>query len=785
MVSQSYGNTTIVRAFVINRDPQARRLICQNLLRCGYAVSECDSPLFGQDEYAGEALVVVDVRSVNDEVCEFLTWVKTQKVGSEGKPPYVMAVVCGSEIDWQNHPDRSVWNEMLRIPDEVDLLRQRFETIGSSLTELEMRTEKMDQVSPFELAVDDEVSKQFAQRPVKDGDGSGVALSPERLTELNELRGSDPAIGVLPCQELFHEMAESVPYGLVVLGRDEKFIYGNARHAELLGLGIDEAESMESWLRTLCPEEEVCREVTTSWRKHVWQKQLVRTYTLRAVSGGQVDIEFRPKLMNDGGLLLTMIDVTERCREEAAWLLSEVKFKTLFGSKSVGMALVDRTGRICIVNKVLEQMIDYTSVELRAMAFDDFVAVEDSAAKREFERLAKEEPQLAAEEVRLSLRKNGGGALKVFLSIASMEESSGPFTAYLVREDRKEGVGPVGSSALQESMLQNRALLEAVPDLILLFDFSGKVEDVSPADEGGDFPQELSSWKGRLLENLIPPFWKACENAGLSELEFHSNEGLVLEFAHEERGAACAHVAGCGRGKYLAVIRCKEQNSGEGAVAVSGVLEGSNQVEAKGVVESCEWADQLQTLTSLLNLEIDAMPADPEKEKRSVLQKHQGRIRAIACLRAARLEPVNGGSEKVSLPTYLKALLEELLSSSQTVSDMGIEAEVDCVSLGLPARKAFALGLYVTELVSNSIEHGLANFPGGQVYVRLRRSDREAVLLIGDNGEGLPATFDWERANTLGFRVVKSLVAQLGARLEIRPRENTEFLIRFPLSSDE
>ena len=299
-----------------------------------------------------------------------------------------------------------------------------------------------------------------------------------------------------------------------------------------------------------------------------------------------------------------------------------------------------------------------------------------------------------------------------------MDETGGPFTAYLVRQDKGQGSAGVGASggALQESMLQNKALLEAVPDLVILFDHSGKVHDVSPVDLDTSFGQELSDWesgKGGYLEEWLPSFWQACENAGLAELEFHSHGGLELEFSHGEGEFARAHVAGCGGGKYMAVIRPETEN-----LKVAKQTENPAGDESPAGLESCEWAEQLQTLTSLLNLEIDAMPADPEKEKRSVLQKHQDRIRAITCLRSARLEPVNGGSERVSVPTYLKTLLEELLSSSRLASELGIEAEVDCVPLGLPARKAFALGLYVTELVSNSIEHGLANFPGGQVYVR-------------------------------------------------------------------
>ncbi len=774
MVSQSYGSTTRVRAFVVNRDPQSRRLISQTLLRSGYQVSECDSPLFGQDEYAGEGLVVVDVRSLEDEVGDFLTWLEQQTTGADGGRPYVMAVACGGEIDWNRHPGQAVWDEILVMPDEVDRLCQRFEELGSRWTDSETAPGSLEQVSPFELdELEDEEAEVLPRHPPTRSAGAGVELSPSRMEGLAKTGLGD---GDLLEPDFFHEIAESVPYGLVILGRNEKFLYGNARHAELLGIGLGEADTVEAWLRKVCPGEQHCREVIASWRTHVWQKQLVRSYALRTVEGAMVDIEFRPKLMGDGRLLVTMADVTEQRRSEEAWLLSEVKFKTLFGSKGVGMALVDRTGRICTVNAALEQMLGYSAAELRAMAFDDFVVAEDRPGKREYEVLVQQEPQLAEEEFQLGLLRKGGGVIAANLGIAVMDEKGGPFTAYLVRADKESAA--TGAGALQQSLLQNRALLAAIPDLVLLFDGSGKVEDISPADRDDSFGRDLSDWRGRQLEDCLPAFWKVCREAGLAEVEFHSNEGLVLEFSHWKGGTARAYVAGCGQGKYLAVLR---NDAASGGVATAAEV---RMEEAFIDPESCEWVEQLQTLTSLLNLEIEAMPVDPTEERRSVLQKHQGRIRAIACLRAARLEPVNGGREQVSLPAYLQVLLDELLASSRLASELGIEAEVDSVALGLPARKAFALGLYVTELASNSIEHGLANQPGGRVYIRLRRSDREAVLLVGDNGEGLPTGFDWERAGTLGFRVVKNLVAQLGARLEIRPGDNAEFLLRFPLSNE-
>ncbi|MFK5922440.1 MAG: PAS domain S-box protein [Verrucomicrobiota bacterium] len=771
----------MVRAFVINRDEQARRLVSRSLQRCGFGVSECESPLFGQDEYAGEPLVVVDVRSLQDDVREFLLWIRGQKVEG-GQQAHVIALLTGIEIDSGNHSNGQLWDEVLRMPDEVDRLCECFERFGSRFNDLQGAPQDLDLLSPFELA--EEATAQtgqasgLPQRSVE-SQVSEAELSPSRIEGLSEMTGTGPlaASGGSLDSELFREMAESVPYGLVVLGRDEKFVYGNARHADLLGLGIDEADSVEDWLRRVSPGEEHCREVIASWRKHVWRKQLVRTYALRAENGTVVDIEFRPKLMSDGSLLLTMNNVSDRCRSEEAWLLSDVKFRTLFGSKGLGMALVDRTGRICTVNAALQKMLDYTATELRAMAFDDFVLAADRVEKCEFEDLAKKEPSLAVEEVSLRLRKNGGEVLSVFLGISFMEEAGGPFTAYLVRENKRQDLATMPSS-LKESLLQNRALLEVVTDLVLMFDHCGKVTDVSPAGKGCVLDLDALDLKGRFLSDRLPTFWEACVKAGLGEPEFHSNGGLMLEFSLSGGTSCCAHVAGCSQGNYMALIRPADE-----AIVLQQKPE-PQHFQFEGDPEDLaagEWADQLQTLTSLLNLEIDAMPVDTEKEQRSVLQKHQGRIRAIACLSAAKLPSANGDRVQVSAANYLKTLIEELLQSSALAAELDLEAEVDCVGLGLSARKAFALGLCVTELVSNAIEHGLAEMPGGRVYVRLRRSDREGVLLVGDNGAGLPSGFDLDRVDTLGFRVVKSLTTQLGARLEIRPGENTEFLLRFPL----
>ncbi|MCF6311178.1 MAG: PAS domain S-box protein [Verrucomicrobiales bacterium] len=780
MVSQSYDQLTVVRAFVINRDAQARRLVCQQLLMLGYGVCECDSPLFALDEYEGQSLVVVDVHSDQDEVRDFLQWLADEggreKDLGEGRSAYVVALATGLDTAWAAKVTEPLWDELLVMPEDLGLLAERFEQIGAKLSaaEGEDGVLSLDVVSPFELA-DESASLAVT--------ADEVVLSPSRIEDLKrlELSSGDARSANLPGGDLLREMVEGVPFGVVVLGRDEKFVYGNAQHADLLGLAFDEAESVADWFARVSRGAEHCRKVVASWRKHVWQKQLVRTYDLRNKEGRIVDVEFVPKLLSDGALLITMSDVTERCRSEDAWLLSDVKFRTLFAHRGLGMVLVDRTGRICTVNPTLQQMLGYAMDDLKAMAFEDLVVAQERVEMGEFVDLAKKEDCFAGEELALNLHKKDGETLRVMLTLSFMDEKSGPFTAYLVRPDRSSGeTAGVNQNALKESMLQNRALLELMPGLVLLFDHTGRVEDVREEGlgEGDEIAGlDVGALPKTYLEESLPEFWKACEKAGVTEMEFHSAGSVELGFALADGSEARAQVAGCVQGHYIAVISATEKTK-----QVEAASELQQSFAGEEDWSSCEWVDQLQTLISLLNLEINAMPVDSEQEQRSVLEKHQARIRAIACLRDAVIEPAESDRDLVAVPTYLKLLVEESLRSSAQAIELNLEADVDCVALALPLRQCFALGLCVTELMSNAIEHGLANLPDGRIYVRLRRSDREAVLLVGDNGEGLPTGFDLDRVESLGFRVVKSLANQLGARLQIRPGENTEFLIRFPIA---
>ena len=70
---------------------------------------------------------------------------------------------------------------------------------------------------------------------------------------------------------------------------------------------------------------------------------------------------------------------------------------------------------------------------------------------------------------------------------------------------------------------------------------------------------------------------------------------------------------------------------------------------------------------------------------------------------------------------------------------------------------------------------------GKQVRIALERSEAGRwVLVVADDGAGLPANIDIERSETLGLQLVRDLTAQLNGAIAIDRARGTSITIAFP-----
>jgi two-component sensor histidine kinase len=84
---------------------------------------------------------------------------------------------------------------------------------------------------------------------------------------------------------------------------------------------------------------------------------------------------------------------------------------------------------------------------------------------------------------------------------------------------------------------------------------------------------------------------------------------------------------------------------------------------------------------------------------------------------------------------------------------------------------AIPLGLVINELVSNILKHAFGETDADkQIDLKLyQNKENEIVLILQDNGKGIPAQFKLEESNSLGLKTAINLIQrQLKGKIDYR-----------------
>ena len=172
--------------------------------------------------------------------------------------------------------------------------------------------------------------------------------------------------------------------------------------------------------------------------------------------------------------------------------------------------------------------------------------------------------------------------------------------------------------------------------------------------------------------------------------------------------------------------------------------------------------NNLQTVAALLRLQARRVSAP---EARVALQEAVARVGSIAVVH----ELLSHTAED-SLP--FDDVVDRLLGMVVDVS--AHEAPVRTRREGsfgtIDAAIATPLAMALTELLQNSVEHGLRNGEGS-LMVDVDRVAGRMRVSVADDGQGLPDGFDPDSSERLGLQIVRTLVVgELGGTLELGPR---------------
>lgn len=176
--------------------------------------------------------------------------------------------------------------------------------------------------------------------------------------------------------------------------------------------------------------------------------------------------------------------------------------------------------------------------------------------------------------------------------------------------------------------------------------------------------------------------------------------------------------------------------------------------------------NNLQTIASLLRMQARRSELEPV---RRALNEGISRILSVAVIH----EFLAHQDAKVINIRDVGQRIVGQIRESVLDREKRIRLELRGPNIPLPTQQATACALVINELVQNALEHGFENRIDGTVVVNLQDDGQTVTIHVKDDGRGLPEAFDVTQTNSLGLRIVQSLVqSDLKGSFELNSRDN-------------
>ncbi len=125
--------------------------------------------------------------------------------------------------------------------------------------------------------------------------------------------------------------------------------------------------------------------------------------------------------------------------------------------------------------------------------------------------------------------------------------------------------------------------------------------------------------------------------------------------------------------------------------------------------------------------------------------------------------------------------LIEVISSSYDI-EKKVKTNIVVNKIKLNIEKAIPCGLVLNELITNSYKYAFNNNDNAKLDITINKKSSDLVIIVKDNGCGLKKDFDEICDDTLGLKLVFSIVKyQLFGQVKYEYDNGAKFIIKIQL----
>jgi two-component sensor histidine kinase len=184
--------------------------------------------------------------------------------------------------------------------------------------------------------------------------------------------------------------------------------------------------------------------------------------------------------------------------------------------------------------------------------------------------------------------------------------------------------------------------------------------------------------------------------------------------------------------------------------------------------------NNLQIIISLLNTQSNYLESDAAVK---AIRESQQRMYAVSLIHQKLYTAKD--SAFINIREYVHELVEHIKNS--LTSSLGIVFDLNIADAQMDVAQAVPLGLILNEAISNAVKYA---FPGqipGKVIITIIHSaaDDNYLLVVADNGVGLPPDYDPSKKASLGVRLMQGLSKQLGGSFKIESNNGVRLEVAF------
>jgi len=620
-------------------------------------------------------------------------------------------------------------------------------------------------------------------------DGRLVRL--EIATDITERKQMEETLH--ESEQKFRDLFENSRDGIFIADTDtRKFIDSNGMFSQMLGYNPEEIKSLD--VRDIHPKESL---------SHILEmfEKLVRH---------EINIsENIPVKRKDGSIFYANIsaypintfnkiyfagvfrDITERKRAERDLQETKDHLENLIGHANAPIITWDPEFRITEFNHAFETLTGMSRQEVMGQPLE--ILFLEQSTKGSMDLIRRTSSGERWEVVEIPIRHVSGKTSTVLWNSANIKNSDGKIIATIAQgqdiTDRKRTENELKLSNILLSTQQEVSI-----DGILVVDDSGKIISYNKRfmEIWGISPDVIASRSDeRTLQSVLEKLVNPQEFLDrVRSLYGHKNEKSRDEIALSDGrildrySAPMTGIDGVNYGRVWffrditdmkkAEMLLKRFNEELEQKVKSRTEELNASLQAKILLlreVHHRVKNNLQIIISLVNLQMRQLESPQLKQ---VMAETQNRVKAMSIVHEKLYQ--SESLSQIDLADYSRYLATQLFSfygtdSSRVKLDIGIERIMVDINTAIP------VGLIINELVSNALKHAFPAGRGGTISISGRSDDDTLTLVVKDDGIGMPPDLDWKNPESLGLRLVTSLVEQLDGTIELDRSSGTAFTI--------